>query len=143
MGEGRNALLLARHGFAVTGIEKSPAAIAKARERARELGLPLTVIEADLENYPLPVAQFDVVLCFYYLQRSFFPALERALKPGGALVMETCTTDQLQLPGGPRHPDYLLQPNELYRAFRHLRVAYYREVTKETRAVASLLAYRI
>lgn len=142
MGDRHNALFLARHGFAVTGIEKSPPAIAKARARASGLGVALTTVEADLENYTLPVEVFAVVLCFNYLQRSLFAAMGRALKPGGALVMETYTMDELKLPHGPRHPEHLLQPGELYRAFRHLRVAYYREVTPANRAVASLLAFR-
>lgn len=143
MGEGRNAVFLARHGFTVTGIEKSPTAIAKARARAQQEGVILTLIEADLENYALPVEQFDLLLCFYYLDRSLFGAMEGALKRGGALLMETYTQEQLRFPRGPRNRAHLLEPNELYRAFRHLRVAYYRELTREERAVASLLAYRV
>ena len=143
MGEGRNALFLARNGFAVTGVEKSPTAIGKAQARAREEGFTLTTVEADLEKSPLPAGPFDVVLCFYYLQRSLWPALEGLLKPGGALLMETYTIEQLQFSQGPRNPAHLLQPNELYRAFRHWRVAHYREIIRENRALASLLAGRI
>lgn len=143
MGEGRNALFLARHGFAVTGVEKSPTAIAKAQARAREEGLNLTTIEADLEKSPLPAGPFDVVLCFYYLQRSLWPVLAGVLRPGGALLVETCTIEQLQFSTGPRNPEHLLQPNELYRAFRHWRVTHYREIIREDRALASLLAYKI
>ncbi len=142
MGEGRNALFLAQQGFSVTGIEKSPTAVAKARKRAHDLGVALACIQADLENYALPVEQYDVVLCFNYLQRNLFPAMVRALKPGGALMMETYTIEQAHAPRGPRNPAHLLQPNELYYAFRDLRVAYYREVVRGERAVASLLAYK-
>lgn len=143
MGEGRNAVFLARHGFALTGIDSSATAVAKAKARARQEGVQLTAIAADLENYPLPAAQFDVVLCFYYLQRPLFGPMVEALKPGGALVMETYTVEQLLLPKGPRSREHLLEPNELYRAFRHLRLGYYREVTRQERAVASLLAYKL
>lgn len=143
MGEGRNAVFLARHGFTVTGIEKSPTAIAKARERAAKDEVQLTVIRADLEDYQLPVEQFDVVLCFYYLQRSLFRPMVAVLKPGGALVVHTYTVEQLQFSRGPRKREHLLEPNELFLAFRRLRVAYYREVTGEERAIASLLAYKL
>lgn len=143
MGEGRNALFLARQGFAVTGIERSATAIAKAQARAQEEGLLLTTIEENLETYQLPVEQFDVVLCFYYLQRNLFGPMERTLRRGGALVVETYTVEQRQFPRGPRDSAHLLEPNELYHAFRHLRVAYYREVQREQRAFASLLAYRV
>lgn len=143
MGEGRNAVFLAQNGFTVTGIEKSATGIAKARARAQEAGVQLNLIEADLENYTLPTEQFDVVLCFFYLQRNLFPQMEAALKPGGALVVETYTGEQLQFARGPRRRDYLLEPNELYEAFRRLRIAHYREVVREERAVASLLAYTL
>lgn len=143
MGEGRNALFLAHHGYQVTGIEKSPTAVAKARARAEKEGVELNLIEADLENYPLPREEFDVVLCFYYLQRNLFPQMEAALKAGGALLMETYTVEQLQFARGPRSRAHLLEPNELYRAFRHLRIACYREVIREERALASLLAFKL
>lgn len=143
MGEGRNAVFLAQHGFRVTGIDGSPTGVAKAEARAREEGVQLETIVADLERYSLPSEKFDVVLCFYYLQRSLFPQMERALKQGGALVVQTLTVEQLQFPTGPRTRKHLLEPNELYQAFRHLRVAYYREIVRNERAVASLLAYRM
>lgn len=142
MGEGRNALFLAQHGFSVTGIDNSPTGVAKAEARAREQGLRLKTVVANLESYALPVEEFDVVLCCYYLQRSLFPQMERALKQGGALLVQTLTVEQLQFSTGPRNREHLLEPNELYRTFRHLRVAYYREVVRGERAVASLLAYR-
>ena len=107
------------------------------------MGLPLSLVAADLENSELPVEQFEVVLCFYYLQRTLFSPIMRALKLGGALVMETYTIDQLQFSHGPRTPEHLLQPNELYQAFRQLRVGYYREIVREHRAIASLLAYKL
>ena len=142
MGEGRNALFLAQHGFSVTGIDSSPTGVAKAEARAREQGLRLKTIVADLESYALPGEEFDVVLCCYYLQRSLFPQMERALKQGGALLVQTLMVEQLQFSTGPRNREHLLEPNELYRTFRHLRVTYYREVVRGERAVASLLAYR-
>jgi 2-polyprenyl-3-methyl-5-hydroxy-6-metoxy-1,4-benzoquinol methylase len=143
MGEGRNAVFLAQNGFTVTGIEKSPAGIAKARARAEQKGVQLNIIEADLESHSLPHEQFDVVLCFFYLQRNLFPQMEAALKPGGALVIETYTVEQLQLAHGPKRREFLLEPTELYEAFRHLRLAHYREVVRDGRAVASLLAFKL
>lgn len=142
IGEGRNALFLARHGYRVYGVDQSTVGLAKAQARVRQLGLHAYLWAADLERYPLPEAQFEVVVCFYYLQRSLFPQMERALRQGGALIMETYTIEQLPCRHGPSNPEHLLQPNELYRAFRHLRVVHYREMIKEERATASLLAFR-
>ena len=144
MGEGRNALFLAQHGFSVTGIDSSPTGVAKAEARARERSRNhhRQLAAADLESCALPGEEFDVVLCCYYLQRSLFPQMERALKQGGALLVQTLMVEQLQFSTGPRNREHLLEPNELYRTFRHLRVTYYREVVRGERAVASLLAYR-
>lgn len=141
-GEGRNAVFLAQKGYRVTAIEKSPVGIAKARDCAKEAGVELNLIEADLENYSLPEEAFNVVFCSYYTQRSLFPQMERALRPGGALLIQTYTVEQAGRERGPKNLEFLLQPNELYRTFRHLRVAHYREVDDGHRAIASLLAYR-
>ncbi len=141
-GEGRNAVFLAQKGYRVTTIEKSSVGIAKARAWAKEAGIELNLIEADLENYSLPKEAFDVVFCSYYTQRSLFPQMERALRSGGALLIQTYTREQAGRERGPRNPEFLLQPNELYRTFRHLRVAYYREIDDGHRAIASLLAYQ-
>jgi SAM-dependent methyltransferase len=141
-GEGRNAVFLAQKGYRVTAIEKSPVGIAKAAAWAKEAGVELDLIEADLENYSLPEEAFDLVFCSNYTQRSLFPQMERALRTGGALMIQTYTVEQAGRERGPKNPEFLLQPNELYRTFRHLRVAYYREVDDGHRAIASLLAYR-
>jgi hypothetical protein len=62
-----------------------------------------------------------------------------ALRPGGWVVYETYTLEQLQFSSGPRDPGHLLRPGELLAAFRGLRVVFYREAM-EGRAVASLVA---
>lgn len=139
MGEGRNAVFLASQGFCVTGVERSTTAIDKARTLAAEGGVTIECIQADLENYLLPAECYEIVICFYYLDRKLFPAIVRALVPGGWLVYETYTREQLRHPSGPRHPEHLLEPGELRRAFPSFEVRVYREAT-EPKAVASLLA---
>src|SRR6202162_1382135 len=99
----------------------------------------LFLIRADLEHFSLPASAFDVILCFRYLQRSLFPAIERALRPGGVLVFETFTVDQLSFDRGPRNPGHLLRPGELRDAFPGLAHIFSRE-WKSTESMASLLA---
>ncbi|MFQ5927672.1 MAG: class I SAM-dependent methyltransferase, partial [Terriglobia bacterium] len=127
MGAGRNAVFLAECGWHVIGIEKSAAAIAKARELAQARGVTLDIRQVDLEQYELESEGYDLIVCFYYLERRLFPQFARALRPGGAIVFESYTVEQLKFLPGPRNPERLLGPNELYRAFRHLRLSYYRE----------------
>ena len=83
--------------------------------------------------------QYDLVIVFFFLQRELFPALISALKPGGILIYKTYTTEQKHFAGGPSHPMFLLQPNELLRAFSSLRVLHYHETVQE-RGVAELVA---
>lgn len=152
-GEGRNAVFLAQHGWQVTGIERSVAGIEKAKGLAAsrsvrvvgESEMPkvgcLRLVQADLEQYQLPVDAFDMVTVFYYLQRSLFPAIRRAVRPGGVLVYETYTIQQLEYPHGPRSPEHLLQPGELRDAFGGLEILFYAE-SNAGKAIACLLARR-
>ncbi len=109
-----------------------------AGEASRQ-GLALNFLVADLTSYPLPVARYDVLLCFRYLERSLWHDMERALRPGGALLMGTFTDEHRR-----GHPDfpaaYCLAPGELRRAFPLLNVALYHESRSE--GAASLFALR-
>jgi tellurite methyltransferase len=161
-GAGQNAVFLAERGWATAAIDVSLSALDRAESLATSRGLAarcaaasripadfpardpagkieLLLLRADLESFTLPAAVFDVILSFRYLQRSLFPAIERALRPGGVLVFETFTLDQLSFDRGPRNPDHLLQPGELRTAFPNLTALFYREwKTARASAVGAL-----
>lgn len=140
MGEGRNSVFLARRGYRVTGIDRSPTAVGRARAWAAEEGLELRALVGDLERGSLPPGPFEVVVVTRYLQRSLFGPIQEALAPGGMLVYETFTRSHRG--PGPVDPAHLLQPGELRRAFEGLEVLLYRETDCPERGqgVASLLA---
>ncbi|TVM03878.1 MAG: SAM-dependent methyltransferase [Candidatus Brocadia sp. WS118] len=142
MGEGRNAVFLAKHGFEVDGCDISEAAIKKARELARESNVAIHAFVADLETYQLPKDTYDVIICFYYLQRDLVPQMKAALKPGGVIIYETYTIENWERGfEGPKNKDYLLQSNELLHLFKDLKILYYRElVLNNKKAIASLIA---
>jgi len=143
MGEGHNAIFLARQGFSVTGIDISAVAVKRALQLSQEAGVAVDAKCMDLRTTILPADSYDIVACFYYLQRSLFPQVVNALKPGGMVIYETFTGEQAQY-GQPTNPDYLLQPNELLEAFRALRIRVYRDVVLEgPKAVASLIGEKI
>jgi len=127
MGTGRNALYLASLGFQVTGVDLSAVAVEKCRQKAERLGLPIEALVADLEHHPLPSEEYDLIVNFYYLQRSLSPRIVAALKPGGVLVFESFTIDQLQFGWGPKSPDHLLRPGELQELFAGLETLLYHE----------------
>jgi SAM-dependent methyltransferase len=146
-GAGRNAIYVAQRGLCVTGVDISAEGLRIARERASIAGVDLTLIQADLEEGLPLTGLFDVILCFYYLQRSLWPHFHAALRPNGLLVMETFTVAQNAYKED-INPAYLLQPGELTTAFADWSILVSREeVLEETpghhKAVASIIAQRL
>jgi rhodanese-related sulfurtransferase len=142
-GRGRHALLLAAAGLSVRAVDRDDAALAGLADDARALGLPVETARMDLEagEADLGDGAFDLILVVHYLHRPLFPALARALRPGGVLLYETFTTAQAER-GHPRNPEYLLQPGELARLVAPLQVIRSREGDHEGRCVASVAARR-
>ncbi len=145
-GDGRNARWLAELGFAVVALDVSDVAIAALRAAAAERGLRVDARVADLEHDPLP-GGYDVVVCVSYLQRDLFGALRGALSPGGLLLYETFARAHVEELGRQFNPAYVLDRNELLRAFGSLHVRHYREGVAERggeqRGVASIVAQRL
>ena len=95
-GTGRNAVYAASLGYDVVGIDISEEGIKKIRAQAKEKNVNVSTIVADLDNYKLEENSFDLILCFYFLNRSLFKEIERAVKPGGLVIFETFTIDHLK-----------------------------------------------
>jgi tellurite methyltransferase len=156
-GTGRHTLFLAAHGHSVTALDWSGTALDLLENRARKAKLPVSrenvaaiaksrsrgihLLQANLEETQLPNASFSLILCLQYLQRSLFPQMARALRPGGLLLFETFTLAQLNYSGGPRNPVHLLGPGELRTAFLELHVLFYRELNAG-QGIASLVAQK-
>ena len=135
MGEGRNAVYLAQNGFDVTGVDISEVAIEKCNKLAKERNTTVNAVVADLTDYDMGEAQFDLITKFYYYEPSIFPQIIDALKPGGIFILEQFSIDHLKYREisafGPRNPDYLIKPNELLEHFESLRVLYYEDTVVE------------
>lgn len=127
MGSGRSTLYLASLGLRVTGIDVSAVGVEQCRQKAESLGLSVETVVADLAHYTLPIEEYDLIVNFYYLQRDLAPGIVAALKPGGLLLFETYTVDQLQYGYGPKSPDFLLRPGELREMFAGLELLHYYE----------------
>ncbi len=125
-GDGRNALFLARHGFTVEAIDIAMAGLRRAQAAIRRDRLPVRLIQADLVSFPLRRERYAVIINIRYLERALWPALKRAVREGGVIVVETFLIDQLQF-GHPSNPAYLLERGELADAFRDFEVGVYEE----------------
>lgn len=141
MGEGRNAVFLAKKGFDVEGVDISEVAIRKAKRLARENGVRIRTVAADLHSYAIRPGAYDVILNINYLQRSLVPGIKKGLRKGGVVVYENATVDQLQNPSGQHaRRDYLLEKGELRELFKDFEILVFRETNDGKEALASLIA---
>ena len=138
-GDGRHALHLARHGWRVDAVDFAHPCLARLLAVARNDGLAVNALQADLEHFPLPRDCYDVVVNVRYLQRTLFGALKAAVRPGGAVVFETFIRDQQQL-GHPRNPAFLLERGELVAEFGDFEVLSYEEGRFDTEGGPAFLA---
>jgi len=95
-GTGRHTIPLAREGFAVTAVDRSPAMIAQCRRKLAVRGLDAETAVASTADLDLAEA-FDAALCMNsvlcYLRDTGgiiagLEGLRRALRPGGLLVLD-------------------------------------------------------
>ena len=116
MGEGRNALYLAKLGWDVTGFDPADKAVALAQERAKKLGLKITTHLVLDSAFDFGTEQWDLIL-YSWTRPSTPEAAARAiagLKPGGIVVFE-----------GSRG---FFPPNGALEMFKGLRILRYEDV---------------
>ena len=112
-GEGRNAVFLAGLGHEVSCVDFSIMGKKKALALAQELGVKINYEISDLESYDFSNDRWDVIVSIF----AHFPSAVResihnhvfaGLKPGGMLVIESYTLEQLKYKtGGPQDPSML------------------------------------
>ncbi len=142
MGEGRNALFAASLGYNVLGIDISDVGIERAEKLSHEKGITIQTRIADLDSYSLPENEFDLIMCFYFLNRDLFPQIRKGLKSGGFLLFETFNVDYLKYSSFKK--EWVLDHNELIKEFIDLHILNYREVDdpEEQTAFSSLVAVK-
>jgi SAM-dependent methyltransferase len=85
-GLGRHALWLASRSWQVSVVDVSDVAIGKLSQAALELNVKLELLAGDAAEFRFEPAHFDLIVLFYHLDRSLFPRIVSALKPGGLLI---------------------------------------------------------
>lgn len=125
-GEGRNAVWLAQRGLVVTALDASAVGLRKAELLARERGVDIATIHADLADYRIAPGAWDgIVKIFGHLP----PALRQrvhadcvaGLRPGGVMVLEAYTPEQLARgTGGPPRRDLMMDAITLREELRGL-----------------------
>lgn len=122
-GTGRNALWLAQHGWSVTAVDGSSAAIETLRRRAGHLSVTVDAQVADLEKvgFTIAPAHWDLIAMCYYLQRDLFEPCKRGVVPGGVMVAIALLAE----PG--KDNSFRLEPGELRRYFEDWEILHDRE----------------
>jgi len=137
-GEGRNAVYLAERGHEVTAVDLSEVGLANAQALARERGVEITTVLADLAAHDLGTDKWAGIVAIWAhlppdVRAGVHAACVSALRPGGAFVLEAYTPHQLDRPGvgGPPTEDLLMTPEALQSELAGLSFARCEEVDRD------------
>ena len=106
-GEGRNAVFLASAGHEVHSIDLTDAGVAKTLQLAAERGVVVNAVVGDLAEHDLGAQRWAAVVSIFAhmpppLRRELHARVVTALRPGGMLLLEAYTPDQIgRGTGGP------------------------------------------
>jgi 2-polyprenyl-3-methyl-5-hydroxy-6-metoxy-1,4-benzoquinol methylase len=132
-GEGRNAVYAAGLGWDVYAFDQSAAGRKKAMRLASELGVQIDYELGSVFDIPYRKGFYDLAaLIFMHIhpkaRRMFHKYIMNSLCPGGLLVMEAFSKDQIRnASGGPHDPDLLYMTDDIMEDFEGM------EVIKATR----------
>lgn len=136
-GEGRNSVFLAGLGYKVTALDISEYGLEKAKKLAIEKQTSLATVCADINQYVLEDGYWDgIVVIFAHLPKAerlgMYNKIYAALKPGGCILMEVYSPDQLQFgTGGPKTEDLLPSLDEIKKAFSRFNLVRLKDVRRE------------
>ncbi len=136
-GEGRNAVFLAARGLDVLGVDLSAVALAKAARLARERGVAIATERADLATYEPAANHYGAVVSIFAhlpsaIRAPLYARVERALQPGGLVLLEAYAERQLTRDtGGPKDADLLMTVDKVRREFPNLAPVLLREVERD------------
>jgi len=136
-GEGRNAVWLARQGREVTAVDASEVGLEKANRLATEHGVEITTVHADLADYEIGPERWDaIVLIFCHLppdlRRRVHQSCVEGLRPGGVILLEAFTPEQLEYKtGGPPTVEMMMDMQSLTAEFADLEFLHLQECVRE------------
>lgn len=118
-GEGRNAVYLARQGYEVTAWDYAENGLKKTERLAQRYQVKVETELKDLLRDEVPSEAYDgAFMVFGHFpkadQKNVFDKLLAVVKPGGIVLMEVYSEDQLRYrTGGPKSADMLYDPADV------------------------------
>lgn len=89
MGQGRNAVFLATKGWKVTGVDISDEGIRQAKDAAKKKGVPLVVVQEDIEKFDFGTDKWDLVTMIYAgSDASMIEKIKKSVRKNGLFVVE-------------------------------------------------------
>jgi SAM-dependent methyltransferase len=85
-GIGRHSHYLAARNWHTTAVDISPVAIERLVERSKMLGVTVDATLSDAAQYSFQPESFDLIILYYHFDRTLFPKIYGALKPGGVFI---------------------------------------------------------
>jgi SAM-dependent methyltransferase len=130
MGQGRNAIYLARQGWTVTGFDPADKAVELAKETAAKLGVKFTTVVQGYEDFDFGENRWDLIVLSYVGAREVAAQVVRALRAGGIVVVEGFHRDVTRNSsvGGA----VVFDSNELPKIFSGLRLLRYEDLETQT-----------
>ena len=125
MGQGRNTIYLAQQGWDSAGFDPADRAVEAAEAQARKLGVRITTAVARDTEYEWGDARWDLIVLSYVGGREYVANVQRALRPGGMVVLEAFHRDATKNSsiGGA----VVFDTNELLQLFPGFRVVRYED----------------
>ncbi len=136
-GEGRNAVFLAKQGYSVTAVDGSLVGVEKARKLAKDNGVTVEFIHADLAEYDIGENQWDGIVSIFFpapsaLRKVLHQKVAAGLKPGGVYLVEAYTPDQLKhRTGGGTSADTMMTKESLSTELAGLKFSHLVELERE------------
>ncbi len=127
-GEGRNAIYAAREGWKVDAFDISEKGRNKAQELAKRNHVTINYYLSTYNDFDIKEDTYDAIgLIYAHLhaskRRTIHQKLTGGLKPGGHLILEAFSKEQLgNHSGGPQDPDMLYDLDKLQRDFKELKI---------------------
>lgn len=132
-GEGRNAVFAASQGWKTDAFDQSVEGQKKALKLATHKGVTINYYIQSLNDWNPEPDQYDcIALIFVHLpdglRQQVHNAVVRALKPGGTLLLEAFTLNQLpRTSGGPKTAELLFLEEQITSDFKDLKFTTFAE----------------
>ena len=142
MGEGRNAVFLAKHGHNVLGIDISSMAVKKAQVLAKESNVSIKAMVSPIERHDFQKNTFDVIICFYFVDKNLIPKMLNWLRPGGYLIFEAFTHNHPDVRSGKLDKSEVVVASNLPNWFRKNKIIKFVNKEKSLKYTASIIVQK-